>query len=61
MTREDEIAEVARRIRENDYWDIDDCERLCEFAGMRDVWDMADEDFERAMFTAAEKLCVEII
>lgn len=61
MTREDQIAEVARRIRESSTWVEDDCETLCNFAGIYNVWDLPDDDFEWAMFTAAEKLCVDII
>lgn len=59
MTREQELAQ---EIRENQEWDLDQLQELCELAGLAEEWAAADgETFEQVAFKAAEKLGVEIL
>ena len=60
MTRVEEIAEV---IKSADYYDmvIDECQELCELAGLEKEWKEADGDtFEHVLRMAAKELGVEI-
>ena len=55
-------VEVAEKIRSMDTWDAQLCAELCELAGMSEEWKDANGDtFERVLYSAAEKLGVEII
>ena len=54
--------ELAAEIRENQEWDMDQLQELCELADMTEEWEAADgETFEQVAFAAAEKLGVEIM
>ena len=56
-----EYEEVAKRIREAQEWDENDCRDLCELAGLSDEWEAADgEHFEAVVEKAADILGVEI-
>ena len=53
--------EIAAQIRAMDSWDLELCKELCELADLSEAWEQADgEDFESALYAAAEKLGVEI-
>ena len=53
--------EVAKRIREAQEWDENDCRALCEAAGLEKEWEEADgEGFEAVVEKAADILGVEI-
>ena len=54
--------QIADKIRSMDTWDEELCAKLCELAGMSEEWKDANGDtFERVLYSAAEKLGVEII
>ena len=54
-------TEIAKRIKNAEVWDEDDCKALCEAAGMSEEWDTANgETFEAVVKAAADKLHVEI-
>lgn len=54
--------EVAEKIRSMDTWDNELCAELCELAGVSEERESADGDtFEQVLYSAAEKLGVEII
>lgn len=56
-----EAQGIAKKIRDNDKWDLDDCKALCELAGMAEEWEAADGDnFEQVIKKAADSLGVEI-
>lgn len=62
MTYTEEIKAIASRIRESDTWDLDDCRKLCDAAGMLDEFEASDgETFENVLFAAAKALGVEIV
>ena len=62
MYSREEIEKVASEIRKSTEWDLDLCERLCDMAGLRAEWEAADGmGFEDVIYSAAEKLGVEII
>lgn len=53
--------EIAKRIRESEYWDLEDLKDLCEIAGLEEEFDAADGDnFEEVVFKAAGTLGVII-
>ena len=55
-------VEIVEKIRSIDTWDNELCAELCELAGMSEEWRNADGDtFEQVLYSAAEKLGVEII
>lgn len=54
--------EIAEALRSADTWDMELARELCELAGMAEAFDAADGDtFESVIYTAAEKLGVEVI
>ncbi len=56
-----EAQELAAKIAAADTWNENDCQKLCELAGMLVEWNAADgETFETVVYNAAEKLGVEI-
>lgn len=58
----EEAIELAESMRSKNYWDDDECSKLCELAGMTAEWEYADSDtFEALLYKAAEKLGVEIL
>lgn len=58
MTRAEEIV---RELNESGEWISELCEELCVLADMEREWKEADgENFESVVYTAAEKLGVEI-
>lgn len=55
-------VEIAEKLRSMGTWDNELCAELCELAGMSEEWRNADGDtFEQVLYSAAEKLGVEII
>ena len=55
-------VEIAEKLRSVETWDAQLCAELCELAGMSEEWRSADGDtFEQVLYSAAEKLGVEII
>ena len=57
-----EVEAIAERIRKSDTWDADDCEALCNLAGLDEEWAAADgDDFEEVVYKAAKILGVEVI
>lgn len=55
-------VEIAEKLRSVETWDAQLCAELCELAGMSEEWRNADGDtFEQVLYSAAEKLGVEII
>lgn len=52
--------EVAKRIREAQEWDENDCRDLCKAAGLEKEWEEAVEGFEAVVEKAADILGVEI-
>ena len=53
--------EIAKRIRESDYWDLEDLKDLCELADLEEEFDEADGDsFEEVAYKAARTLGVII-
>lgn len=57
-----EVEILAEKIRTSDEWSPEDLEALCEAANMGDEWKAADGDtVESVVYTAAEKLGVEIL
>lgn len=56
------VQELANKIKMLDYWDTNLCAALCDMAGMLNEWKNTDpENSECVIFAAAEKLGVEII
>lgn len=54
--------QIAKEIRSQSIWDLDLCKELCEEAGMADEWaECTADDFEKVVYTAAEKLGVEVL
>lgn len=54
--------EIAKRIREGSYWNLEDLKDLCELADLEEEFEASDADtFEEVAFTAARILGVEII
>lgn len=59
----DELWKISSRIKKADAWDkcLDECERLCELAGLYEEWANADADeFQKIVEKAADILGVEI-
>lgn len=57
-----EVIELAKKIRESDTWNNEQLLQLCEAAGMKEEWELADsESFESIAYKAAEALNVKII
>ncbi len=62
MYTENEIRDLAKKIRNSDEWDLDDIRDLCDAAGMLDEFDAADgETFEAVVYAAAKKLHIDVI
>lgn len=56
-----EALELSAKIRLNPEWNLDDCKRLCDMAGITQEWEEADgETFESVVYKAAEILKVEV-
>lgn len=54
--------QISEKLRNMATWDAQLCAELCELAGMSEEWKDADGDtFEQVLYSAAEKLGVEII
>ena len=52
---------LAEKIRKNPEWNLDDCQELCDLAGIIEEWEQADgETFEKVIEKAAEILKVDI-
>lgn len=52
---------LAEKIRKNPEWNLDDCQELCDMAGIIGEWKKADgETFEQVVEKAAEILKVSI-
>lgn len=52
---------LAGKIRKNPEWNLDDCQELCDMAGIIEEWEQADgETFEQVVEKAAEILKVDI-
>lgn len=57
-----DILKLAKKIRMAEEWNLEDLAALCSAADMTEEWEAADGDtFEDVVFSAAEKLGVEII
>ena len=62
MYTENEIRDLAKKIRNSDEWDLDDIRDLCDAAGMLDEFDAADgETFEAVVYAAAKKQHIDVI
>ncbi len=62
MYTENEIRDLAKKIRNSDEWNLDDIRALCDAAGMLDEFDAADgETFESVVYAAAKKLHIDVI
>lgn len=62
MYTENEIRDLAKKIRNSDEWKLDDIRALCDAAGMLDEFDAADgETFESVVYAAAKKLHIDVI
>lgn len=63
-SKRQQILDVSKRIRDADIWDLEDCRELCMLAG-DDLLEQFEADngesFENTIFTAAERLGVEIL
>ena len=53
--------EIAKSIRESEFWSLEDLKDLCELAGLEEEFDAADSDgFEEVAYKAARTLGVII-
>lgn len=51
--------DIAEALRSSGEWNLELCEALCDMADMSEEW-CNTEDFESVVYSAAEKLGVEI-
>ena len=55
------LAELEKRFKQSDKWDIKNCEELVKLADMEKEFEEADgENFEKVLEKAADKLGIEL-
>lgn len=53
---------IAKKLRDSDVWNLEECGALCQAVGLGEEWDRAAaEDFEEIVVCAGNLVGVEIL
>ena len=57
-----DAVEIAKKLRNSDVWNLEECGVLCQAVGLGEEWDRAAaEDFEEIIVQAGNLVGVEIL